>query len=413
MNIPLRVLIVEDSTDDADLLLRALRRGGFDPQHRRVDSAAGVNQAMDEQAWDIVIADYVMPRFSGLAALELMKERGLDLPVIIMSGKVSEEVVVSAMKAGAHDCILKDNLVRLVPAIERELKDTKARQAQQQAKEIERERDELRKAIAAQEKVLGVVSHELRTPLAGARLMAEFLLTDTTRDPLQAITFLQSIHDEIVRMSAMVDDLLEVARLNSGAARWNWESVSVAAACAEALDAVRFLVDREKVQLIFDATPAEFVMQGDADAIRRLVLNLTNNAAKFTASGLIRVRASLLRADDENWVQLEIHDTGQGMSPEVLARLGDAFILNTGTVGHGRTQGVGLGLAICKGIVAAHGGTMTYSSAPGQGTKVIARLRADLTAPIGETQENNIIRVTTDRENLAPQNPVATRLSAA
>ena len=287
------------------------------------------------------------------------------------------------------------------------MKDVKARQAQRQAREIERERDELRKAISAQEKVLGVVSHELRTPLAGARLMAEFLLTDTTRDPLQAITFLQSIHDEIVRMSAMVDDLLEVARLNSGAARWHWESVSVANVCGEALDAVRFMVDRAKVELIFDATPTDSVMQGDADAIRRLVLNLANNAIKFTASGSIRVRTSTLRSEDENWVEIEIHDTGRGMSPDTLARLGDAFVLNTGSVGQGRAQGVGLGLAICKGIVAAHGGTMTYASAPGQGTKVIARLRADLAAPVGETQEKNVIRVSSESDHLIA------RLSAA
>ncbi len=103
MGKPLRVLIVEDSEDDARLLLHELKRGGYDPTYERVETREAMAQALEKQAWDIVLADYAMPHFSGLAALVLFKEMGLDLPFIIVSGTIGEEFAVELMKAGAHD----------------------------------------------------------------------------------------------------------------------------------------------------------------------------------------------------------------------------------------------------------------------------------------------------------------------
>lgn len=133
MGRPLRVLLVEDSDPDARLLLHELRQGGYEVVWERVDTAESMAEALDRQEWDLVIADYVMPRFSGLDALTLVQERGLDIPFIIVSGKIGEEVAVAAMKAGAHDYILKDNLARLNPAIERELREAMVRRERRQA----------------------------------------------------------------------------------------------------------------------------------------------------------------------------------------------------------------------------------------------------------------------------------------
>jgi len=127
VDMPLRVLLVEDSADDADLLLRALRKGSYLPAWLRVESAEALESALAGQAWDVVIADYILPRFSGVAALQLLRQTGLDLPFIIVSGKVGEERAVEAMRAGAHDFLLKDHLERLVPAIQRELHEAEVR----------------------------------------------------------------------------------------------------------------------------------------------------------------------------------------------------------------------------------------------------------------------------------------------
>jgi PAS domain S-box-containing protein len=127
MEIPLNVLIVDDSEDDAVLLLRELVRGGYEPRHRRVDNAGALNRALDDEKWDIVLGDFTMPSFSGHQALSLVRGRGLDVPFIFVSGTMGEEAAVAAMKAGAQDYVIKGNLGRLVPAIERELRDAGVR----------------------------------------------------------------------------------------------------------------------------------------------------------------------------------------------------------------------------------------------------------------------------------------------
>jgi two-component system, cell cycle sensor histidine kinase and response regulator CckA len=127
MGIPLRTLIIEDSEDDTLLIVRELKRGGFDPIHERVETAEAMKAALSTKTWDLILADYSMPHFSGLEALKLLKASGLDLPFIIVSGSIGEDVAVEAMKSGAHDYLMKNNLTRLVPAIQQELRETEVR----------------------------------------------------------------------------------------------------------------------------------------------------------------------------------------------------------------------------------------------------------------------------------------------
>jgi PAS domain S-box-containing protein len=127
MSKPLRVLIVEDSEDDSLLMLRELKRGGYDPVHDRVETAKAMKAALKEQTWDLILCDYVMPHFSAPDALKTLKESGLDIPFIIVSGSIGEDTAVAAMKAGAHDYMMKNNLKRLVPAIEHEIREANIR----------------------------------------------------------------------------------------------------------------------------------------------------------------------------------------------------------------------------------------------------------------------------------------------
>jgi PAS domain S-box-containing protein len=121
------VLLVEDSETDAKLVMRELRSTGQDLELERVEDAESMRLALEKGTWDIVISDWSMPRFSARAALEVLKKTGLDLPFIIVSGTVGEELAVDAMRAGAHDYVLKDKLGRLTPAVEREIRECKAR----------------------------------------------------------------------------------------------------------------------------------------------------------------------------------------------------------------------------------------------------------------------------------------------
>lgn len=126
----LNTLIVEDSEDDTELLLYELRRGGYEPHYRRIETAEGMKAELDRQAWDIVFSDFSMPKFSAFDALAILRESGHDIPFIIVSGTIGEDRAVHAMKAGAHDYILKGSLKRLIPATERELRDAQTRSEQ-------------------------------------------------------------------------------------------------------------------------------------------------------------------------------------------------------------------------------------------------------------------------------------------
>ena len=133
---PIRILYIEDSTNDAELVIHALVKAGWEPDFERMQTAEAMRQALEKKSWDVILSDYRLPQFSGLSALAILKESGLDIPFIIVSGAIGEETAVEAMKAGANDYIMKDHLQRLGPALERELHDAVIRREGQKAHEL-------------------------------------------------------------------------------------------------------------------------------------------------------------------------------------------------------------------------------------------------------------------------------------
>jgi PAS domain S-box-containing protein len=142
MDRTLRPLIIEDSEEDAQLLLRELRHGGYEVEFARVETAEAMQSALAQKAWDLVLSDYSLPQFSALKALEVLKASGLDLPFIIISGTIGEDMAVTALKAGANDFLIKGNFARLGPAIERELREAESRRGRKQAIESLRQSEE-------------------------------------------------------------------------------------------------------------------------------------------------------------------------------------------------------------------------------------------------------------------------------
>ncbi len=142
MDSALRVLLVEDSPNDAELLVLQLTRGGFAPIWERVDTEEEMQAALDRQAWDAILSDHSMPCFSAPAALALLRARNLNVPFLIVSGAIGEDAAVAAMKAGAHDYVAKDHLARLVPALKRELREVRVRLEKKLAQEALRESEE-------------------------------------------------------------------------------------------------------------------------------------------------------------------------------------------------------------------------------------------------------------------------------
>lgn len=249
------------------------------------------------------------------------------------------------------------------------------------AERAARENRDLFEAIQSMEQVLSIVGHELRTPLAAIRMMSELLLPVASRAGLEAQKIIESINNEVVRLTEMVNHMLEAARIRSGAARWTWGPVDIARACQAAADLIQPLLQQRPVELLLQTADLPDSMLGDQDAIERLLINLLTNAAHHTTAGRITLTTQTLRDAIGSWLLLTVRDTGPGIDPVILPHLGKPFRLNAGVVGKGHIRGTGLGLAICCGICAAHGGTLSVRTAPGQGSTFTARLRTDLSEP--------------------------------
>lgn len=206
MGVPLQVLFVEDSEDDAELVVLQLRAAGFEPAFQRVDDAESMQAALADSEWDVVLCDYNLPGFSASAALALVQKAQLDLPFLILSGVVSEDEAVSAMKSGAHDYLMKDNLARLVPAIERELREVAGRRERRQGDE-ERKRLESLMSLYLHPKVASMVAEnpdllrlggekrdltvlftDLRGFTSAAEMLEPELLVDILSEYLEAMT---------------------------------------------------------------------------------------------------------------------------------------------------------------------------------------------------------------------------------
>src|SRR5699024_1046224 len=139
---PLRILLVEDNPDDEVLVLREIRRGGYDVTHKRVETAAAMADALATEDWDIIISDFSLPSFNAPEAVQVLKSSGRDIPIIIVSGTVGEDTAVAALKAGAHDFLSKNGMRRLLPAIDRELREARSRNARRQDQARLRESEE-------------------------------------------------------------------------------------------------------------------------------------------------------------------------------------------------------------------------------------------------------------------------------
>ena len=220
MRVPLRVLLVEDSEDDATLVLLELNRGGWEVAHERVETAEAMIAALAARPWDMIISDYSMPYFNGMAALAVASKRASDLPFILVSATVGEDVAVHAMKAGANDYLVKGNLRRLGPAVERELREAEIRrEARRTEQALRKAHDELavakeaaEAANKAKDQFLSVLSHELRTPLTPVLALVSHLETEAGL-PEALRSDLGTIRRNVEIEARLIDDLLDLTRI--------------------------------------------------------------------------------------------------------------------------------------------------------------------------------------------------------
>ena len=378
MSIPLRVLIVEDSEDDMALLVRELRRGGYDPTFERVDTPAGMSAALGKNQWDLIICDYSMPHFLGTDALRLLRATGSEVPFIFLSGTIGEETAIAALKQGAQDYVMKDNLKRLLPAIQRELDEAERRR---ERKRLEHQVQELQ-TFEAIGRLAGGIAHDFNNAL-GVILGWAQLGYDNVPDDSPVRENFRMIRDQAHRSAGLTRQLLAFARRQVLQPR----SVNLNDLVSRMLGLLKTAVG-EQTELKIALAPGLQSTMADPTQIDQVLMNLCLNARDaMPQGGRIVIDTSNVEMGEDfcrthsygnpgRYVLLSVSDTGIGMDAATLDRIFEPFF-TTKEIG----KGTGLGLATVYGIVKQHGGFVNVYSEPGQGTTFRVYLRASSSSP--------------------------------
>jgi len=367
----LRVLLVEDSPDDVELIRLELARHGFQIKEGVVENRSDFLNAIREGAWDVVLSDHSMKGFSSTDALHLLRDYDTDIPFIIVSGTIGEDSAVEAMRAGAHDYVLKHNLRRLGPAVDRELREAANRRLQRttQAALLSSEQ-RLRHAqrMEAVGRLAGGIAHDFNNLLTVILGFSEFLLERlspgdaTYRDASEIRTAAQ-------RATRLTKQLLAFSRQQVLERR----VVDLAAAIRELQPMITRLIG-EDVQCSFDLSQSPQFVLIDPGQFEQIVMNLVINArdamsggGKLTLflgrSGVGPVHAGELQVSPGPYVVLGVTDTGAGIDANTLEHIFEPFF-TTKAPG----SGTGLGLSTVFGIVRQSGGAIEVDSAVEQGS---------------------------------------------
>jgi signal transduction histidine kinase len=364
----LRVLVVEDNPDDEEIIVMELRGGGYQVDHECIDTAAAMKNALERTTWDVILSDYSMPEFSGPDALALLKSVGLDIPFIIVSGTVGEEAAVAAMKSGASDYVLKTSLVRLCPAIERELREAASR--------AEQRKTQAHLLISDRMASVGIlaagVAHEINNPLAAVLANLELIEADIEHvaQELGLEARFQEVLGEIADARDGADRLRHIVRdlkLFSRSADEEHNGPVDVQVVLESSLRMAWNEIRHRAQLVKEYGDVPPVHATEA-RLGQVLLNLIVNATQAIHEGDVEHNVIHITTKVDTLgarVVVAIRDTGAGIQPEHLSRIFDSFF-TTKPIG----VGTGLGLSICHKIVAGFGGTIEVESQVGQGTTV-------------------------------------------
>lgn len=404
MSAPLRLLLLEDNPTDADLIISLLSESGIPCTARRVVSREAFVEALKEGAVDLILADYSLPGFSGEAALDVARQLVPDIPFLFVSAIIGEELAIDLMHRGATDYILKQRLGRLVPSVQRAVREASERTARQRAQEALRQSElQLRQAqkMEAIGRLAGGLAHDFNNLLTVILGQSQVVLAELKADdPLRAK--IEEIRGAGERAAVLIRQLLAFSRRQSLAA----EVLDVNGVVANIETMFRRLIG-EHITLVVRLSKDPLLVKGDCSQLEQVVMNLVVNARDAMPQGgtlIIETAQTELQRTPmyafTSWVpgsyaRLSVTDTGYGMSEYVQSRMFEPFFT---TKEEGK--GTGLGLSTVFGIVAQGGGGIDVTSAVGKGTRfdVYLPLMAGEVKP--EVASSDSLRLARGRETI-------------
>jgi signal transduction histidine kinase len=356
----LRVLLVEDDPADRDLILRELGKGEFEIAADVAGTADEFREEVRTNRPDVVLADYNLEQWRGTEALEILRQEGLDIPLILVSGGLGDVTAVECIKQGVTDYVLKDSLARLSVALRGALKDKKAREERKHTQEsLAQKVEELARSNADLEQFAYVASHDLQEPL---RMVSAYtqLLADRYRGKLddQADKYIHYAVDGATRMRSLIDDLLAFSRV--GRQETAIASTDCEGLVQRALENLRAAILESGAVIRHGPLPR---LMANGSQLQQVFQNLIGNAMKFRGSLAPVIEISAEKQGSE-WL-FSVADNGIGISAE---HAGSVFVIFNRL--HTRTEypGNGIGLAICKRIIERHGGRIEALPHQGVGT---------------------------------------------
>jgi signal transduction histidine kinase len=362
--VQLRALLVEDNPLDATLVLRSLYKEGFEVTSDVVQDEAAFTQSLRKNPPEVVLADYNLPNWKGMEALGVLRQEGLDIPMILVTGALGDVNAVECIRQGVTDYVLKDGLSRLPEVVRRALREKYERMLRHQVEEdLARKVDELARSNADLEQFAYVASHDLQEPLRMVTAYTQ-LLGEKYKGRLDenADKFIGYASEGATRMQVLIQDLLKFSRV--GRKEAPYANVDCNAVMEEVRQTLTSAIQESAAVIISTNLPSVWA---DRTQMTQVFQNLIGNAIKFRGKEppVVTVKAEKTEEKiDPHWL-FSVSDNGIGIAPEYADNV---FVVFQRL--HARTEypGNGIGLAICKKIVERYGGKIWVESRPGTGS---------------------------------------------
>lgn len=393
MNSELCILLLEDDANDCELIRSMLEKEGLVCRIHQVETQVDFMSAIENNEFDLILSDNLLPSFDGMTALAIAQEKHPDIPFIFVSGTLGEEVAIESLKSGATDYVLKQRMSRLVPAVRRALQEAEEKKKRKQSEEaLARKAEELARSNAELEQFAYTASHDLQEPL---RMVISYvqLLEKRYKDKLDsdANEFISFAVEGAKRMKNLIDGMLSFSRLGLPQKSAN-QSIDCNMVLESVLENLKFSIRETSAKVTHDPLPT---VRGNATQLTQLFQNLISNAIKFRSnkppgihisassfadsqistrrnkpprenpkSNLSRYSREIQNPKSQGWL-FSVTDNGIGLEPEYSKRIFRIFQRL-----HARSEysGTGIGLAICKKIVTQLGGRIWVESKPGKGS---------------------------------------------